>query len=212
MVKNYGLLIDGKWVENKKTLNVLNPFNQKKIASVSIASVAQIKNAIQNSQYAFKKWSRISVKDRSQILKNLFRIVKENKKSLSEIITMESGKPISESMVEVDYGASFIEWAAEQSLGSYGKIFESPELDKKMFYIKKPVGVVAAITPWNFPLAMVTRKVAAAIAAGCSVILKPSELTPLTALKFGELSIESGIPSGVLNIKWRCTTDWKALN
>ena len=200
MVKNYGLLIDGKWVENKKTLNVINPFNQKKIASVSIASAAQIKNAIQNSQYAFKKWSRTSVKDRSQILKNLFRIVKENKKLLSEIITMESGKPLSESMVEVDYGASFIEWAAEQSLGSNGKIFESPELDKKMFYIKKPVGVVAAITPWNFPLAMVTRKVAAAIAAGCSVILKPSELTPLTALKFGELAIESGIPNGVFNI------------
>ncbi len=200
MVKNYGLLIDGKWVENKKTLNVLNPFNQKKIASVSIASAAQIKNAIQNSQYAFKKWSRTSVKERSQILKNLFRIVKENKKLLSEIITMESGKPLSESMVEVDYGSSFIEWAAEQSLRSNGKIFESPELDKKMFYIKKPVGVVAAITPWNFPLAMVTRKVAAAIAAGCSVILKPSELTPLTALKFGELAIESGIPNGVFNI------------
>ena len=200
MVKNYGLLIDGKWVENKKTLNVINPFNQKKIASVSIASAAQIKNAIQNSQYAFKKWSRTSVKDRSQILKNLFKIVIENKKLLSEIITMESGKPLSESMVEVDYGASFIEWAAEQSLRSYGKIFESPELDKKMFYIKKPVGVVAAITPWNFPLAMVTRKVAAAIAAGCSVILKPSELTPLTALKFGELAIESGIPNGVFNI------------
>ena len=172
----------------------------KKIASVSIASAAQIKNAIQNSQYAFKKWSRTSVKDRSQILKNLFRIVKENKKLLSEIITMESGKPLSESMVEVDYGSSFIEWAAEQSLRSNGKIFESPELDKKMFYIKKPVGVVAAITPWNFPLAMVTRKVAAAIAAGCSVILKPSELTPLTALKFGELAIESGIPNGVFNI------------
>ena len=200
MVKNYGLLIDGKWVENKKTLNVLNPFNQKKIASVSIASAAQITNAIQNSQYAFRKWSRISVKDRSQILKNLFRIVKDNKKLLSEIITMESGKPLSESMVEVDYGASFIEWAAEQSLRSYGKIFESPELDKKMFYIRKPVGVVAAITPWNFPLAMVTRKVAAAIAAGCSIILKPSELTPLTALKFGELAIESGIPNGVFNI------------
>lgn len=200
MVKNYGLLIDGKWVENKKTLNVLNPFNQKKIASVSIASAAQTTNAIQNSQYAFRKWSRISVKDRSQILKNLFRIVKDNKKLLSEIITMESGKPLSESMVEVDYGASFIEWAAEQSLRSYGKIFESPELDKKMFYIRKPVGVVAAITPWNFPLAMVTRKVAAAIAAGCSIILKPSELTPLTALKFGELAIESGIPNGVFNI------------
>jgi succinate-semialdehyde dehydrogenase/glutarate-semialdehyde dehydrogenase len=200
MVKNYGLLIDGKWVENKKTLNVLNPFNLKKIASVSIASAAQITNAIQNSQYAFRKWSRISVKDRSQILKNLFRIVKDNKKLLSEIITMESGKPLSESMVEVDYGASFIEWAAEQSLRSYGKIFESPELDKKMFYIRKPVGVVAAITPWNFPLAMVTRKVAAAIAAGCSIILKPSELTPLTALKFGELAIESGIPNGVFNI------------
>ena len=200
MKMNYGLLVDGKWIENKNTLNVLNPFNQKKIASVSIASTIQIKNAIQNSQDAFEKWSKTSVKDRSQILKDLFRIVRENKKLLSEIITLESGKPLSESIVEVDYGASFIEWASEQCLRSSGKIFESPELDKKMFYIKKPVGVVAAITPWNFPLAMVTRKVSAAIAAGCSVILKPSELTPLTALKFGELSIKAGVPKGVFNI------------
>ena len=125
MKMNYGLLVDGKWIENKNTLNVLNPFNQKKIASVSIASTIQIKNAIQNSQDAFEKWSKTSVKDRSQILKDLFRIVRENKKLLSEIITLESGKPLSESIVEVDYGASFIEWASEQCLRSSGKIFES---------------------------------------------------------------------------------------
>ena len=119
---------------------------------------------------------------------------------MSEIITLESGKPLEESKVEVEYGASFIEWAAEQALRSEGKLLESPENNKKMFYIKQPVGVVAAITPWNFPLAMVTRKVSAALAAGCSVILKPSELTPLTALKFGELAIKAGLPKGVFNI------------
>ena len=124
----------------------------------------------------------------------------ESKDSLSKIITLESGKPLEESKVEVEYGASFIEWAAEQALRSEGKLLESPENNKKMFYIKRPVGVVVAITPWNFPLAMVTRKVSAALAAGCSVILKPSELTPLTALKFGELAIKAGLPNGVLNI------------
>ena len=124
----------------------------------------------------------------------------ESKDSLSEIITLESGKPLEESKVEVEYGASFIEWAAEQALRSEGKLLESPENNKKMFYIKRPVGVVVAITPWNFPLAMVTRKVSAALAAGCTVILKPSELTPLTALKFGELAVKAGLPNGVLNI------------
>ena len=144
--------------------------------------------------------SKTSAKFRSEILKKLFKLTIESKDSLSEIITLESGKPLEESKVEVEYGASFIEWAAEQALRSEGKLLESPENNKKMFYIKRPVGVVVAITPWNFPLAMVTRKVSAALAAGCTVILKPSELTPLTALKFGELAVEAGLPNGVLNI------------
>ena len=200
MKKNFGLLINGKWLKNRETIDVFNPFDGKKISTVSCANSNQINNSIKFAHLAFKSWSKTSAKYRSEILKKLFKLTKENIDILSEIITLESGKPLQESKIEVEYGASFIEWAAEQALRSEGKLLESPENDKKMFYIKQPMGVVAAITPWNFPLAMVTRKVSAAIAAGCSVILKPSELTPLTALKFGELAIEAGLPDGVLNI------------
>ena len=200
MNKSFGLLINGKWLNNKKTIDVLNPFDGKKISSVSVAETKEINSSIKSAHLAFKKWSKNSAKYRSEILKNLFKLTIENKETLSEIITLESGKPLRESKVEVEYGASFIEWSAEQALRTEGKLLESPEYDKKMFYVKRPVGVVVAITPWNFPLAMVTRKVSAAIAAGCSVILKPSELTPLTALKFGELAIKAGLPNGVFNI------------
>ena len=200
MNKSFGLLINGKWLNNKKTIDVLNPFDGKKISSVSIAETKEINSSIKSAHLAFQKWSKTSAKYRSEILKNLFKLTIENKETLSEIITLESGKPLQESKVEVEYGASFIEWSAEQALRTEGKLLESPEYDKKMFYVKRPVGVVVAITPWNFPLAMVTRKVSAAIAAGCSVILKPSELTPLTALKFGELAIKAGLPNGVFNI------------
>ena len=200
MNKSFGLLINGKWLNNKKTIDVLNPFDGKKISSVSIAETKEINSSIKSAHLAFQKWSKTSAKYRSEILKNLFKLTIENKETLSEIITLESGKPLRESKVEVEYGASFIEWSAEQALRTEGKLLESPEYDKKMFYVKRPVGVVVAITPWNFPLAMVTRKVSAAIAAGCSVILKPSELTPLTALKFGELAIKAGLPNGVFNI------------
>ena len=200
MNRNFGLLINGKWLKNKKTIDIFNPFDGKKISEVSSADSNQIKNSIKFAHSAFQSWSKTSAKFRSEILKKLFKLTIESKDSLSEIITLESGKPLEESKVEVEYGASFIEWAAEQALRSEGKLLESPENNKKMFYIKRPVGVVVAITPWNFPLAMVTRKVSAALAAGCTVILKPSELTPLTALKFGELAVKAGLPNGVLNI------------
>ena len=200
MKKKYGLLIDGKSQESDSFIKVFNPFNNKIISTIPNANKKQIKIAIESADNAFKLWSEFSSKERSDILKNFYTLVKKNKKKLAEIITLESGKPIQESVVEVDYGASFIEWSAEQALRTNGEIFDSPETEKKMFTIKKPVGVVAAITPWNFPLAMVTRKVSAAVAAGCSVILKPSELTPITAYELGNLSISSGFPPGVLNI------------
>ena len=200
MKKIFGLLINGKWQINNNTIDVTNPFDGKKISSVSSADAKQINKSIQSANEAFKAWSKTSAKYRSEILKNLFSLTKKNKEILAELITLESGKPLAESKVEVEYGASFIEWAAEQALRSEGKLLESPDNNKKMFFIKQPVGVVAAITPWNFPLAMVTRKVSAALAAGCSVILKPSELTPLTALKFGELGMAAGLPDGVFNI------------
>ena len=200
MVKKYGLLINGKWAESRSSFKVWNPSNNKEIAVISNIDDTQILEAINSSEKAFKYWSELNVKKRSNILKEFFHLVIKNREKLAKIITLESGKPLSESLVEVDYGASFIEWSAEQALRLKGELFESPEKEKKMFTMKQPIGVVAAITPWNFPLAMVTRKVSAAVAAGCSVILKPSELTPITALELGILSVKAGFPPGVFNI------------
>ena len=200
MKKNYGSLIHGKWVNGSSSLGVSNPFNNKIISKVSCASIEEIIEAVNSCHLGFKSWSKYSSKDRSEILKDFYNLVKKNRKKISEIITIESGKPIQESNVEVDYGASFIEWSAEQALRIKSDIFESPESGKKLFTIRNPIGVVAAITPWNFPLAMVTRKVSSAVAAGCAVILKPSELTPITALELGSLSLEAGFPPGVFNI------------
>ena len=200
MKKRYGSLISGSWVKHKKTFDVRNPFDNSKILEVYDAEEIGTLEAIKSSANAFKEWKKTSAEERSYFLKTFHSLVLKNKKSIAQTITKESGKPLKESYIEVEYGASFIEWSANQCLRNCGKIFESPEQTKRMFYVKQPVGVVAAITPWNFPLAMVTRKVGAALAAGCCVILKPSELTPITALLLGELSIEAKFPSGIFNI------------
>lgn len=200
MKKRYGSLIDGSWVKHKKTFDVRNPFDNSKILEVYDAEEIGTLNAIKSSDKAFKKWKKTSAEERNYFLKKFHYLVLKNKKNIAKIITKECGKPLKESYIEVEYGASFIEWSANQCLRNCGKIFESPEQTKRMFYVKQPVGVVAAITPWNFPLAMVTRKVCAALAAGCCVILKPSELTPITALVLGELSIEAKFPKGIFNI------------
>lgn len=200
MQKRYGSLIDGSWVKHNKTFEVRNPFDNSKILEVYDAEEIGTLEAIKSSARAFKKWKKTSAEERSHFLKTFHSLVLKNKKRIAKIITKECGKPLKESFVEVEYGASFIEWSANQCLRNCGKIFESPEQTKRMFFVKQPVGVVAAITPWNFPLAMVTRKVSAALAAGCCVILKPSELTPITALFLGELSIEAKFPKGIFNI------------
>ena len=168
MKKIYGSLIHGKWIKGSNFLNVSNPFNNKTITEISTSNITQTVEAIKSCQLGFKSWSKYSAKDRSEILKNFFSLVKKHRTKIAEIITLESGKPIQESIVEVDYGASFIEWSAEQALRIKSDIFESPESGKKLFTIRNPIGVVAAITPWNFPLAMVTRKVSSAVAAGCA--------------------------------------------
>jgi len=200
MKKIYGSLIYGKWIKGSNFSNVLNPFNSKIISKVSTNNIQETIDAIKSCQLGFRSWSKYSAKDRSDILKDFYSLVKKHKRKIAEIITLESGKPIQESNVEVDYGASFIEWSAEQALRIKSDIFEPPESGKKLFTIRRPIGVVAAITPWNFPLAMVTRKVSSAVAAGCTVILKPSELTPITALELGSLSLDAGFPPGVFNI------------
>lgn len=198
--KSYGSLINGKWVKSSKTIDVLNPYNQGVIGKIYDVGENGAVEAIKVAQKAFIAWSAETAEFKFKILKNLFNLILENSKEIAEIITLESGKPIRESNSEISYAASFIEWFAEQAKRINGSILNSPDIEKKMFIIKQPMGVVSAITPWNFPLAMVVRKATAAIAAGCTVVLKPSELTPFSALKFGELSLKAGIPPGVLNI------------
>ena len=198
--KNYGSLIDGLWVTNTNLIDVINPFNQEIIGTVSDLGADGAVRAILAAQEAFKSWSAETAEKRSDILFNWFDLVKKNNDQIAEIITLESGKPLKESYAEVDYAASFIKWFGEQAKRVDGSVLSSPDKRKKMLILKQPIGVVSAITPWNFPIAMAARKASAAIAAGCTVVLKPSELTPFTALKLAELSIEAGLPSGVLNI------------
>tara|TARA_B100000989_G_C19507880_1_gene457367 strand:- start:318 stop:1739 length:1422 start_codon:yes stop_codon:yes gene_type:complete len=193
-------LINGYWIKSSKKIPIENPANQKIIGYLYDVGSQGAKRAIESAHNALPKWSGNSAKYRSEILKKWYSLIKENKKEISKIITLESGKPLKESEVEVEYGASFIEWFAEQSLRVTGEIFNSPDIKKKMMTVKQPIGVVSAITPWNFPLAMVTRKTSAALACGCTVVLKPSELTPITSTKLAELALKAGIPPGVLNV------------
>ena len=197
---SYLSYIDGKWLEGKDFIKIINPSNNKEIGLLADVGEDGAKKAIVAANNAFKKWSKETAVYRSKILKNWFQLIIECKNEIAEIITEEAGKPKKESLIEVEYGASFIEWFAEQSLRINGNLLESNDVTKKMMILKQPIGVVSAITPWNFPVAMVTRKAAAAIAAGCTVVLKPSELTPISAIKLAELAHRAGLPKGVFNV------------
>nr|GEU78806.1 succinate-semialdehyde dehydrogenase, mitochondrial-like [Tanacetum cinerariifolium] len=180
-------LIGGKWVDayDERTIEVNNPANGDVIASVPFMGERETKDAISSAYDAFTHWSKLTAADRSK---------------LAQLITLEQGKPLREAIGEVIYAANFIEFFAEEAKRVYGDVIPSPNPDRRLFVLKQPVGVVAAITPWNYPLAMITRKAGPALACGCTVVIKPSELTPLTALAAAELAIQSGIPPGVLNI------------
>ena len=198
--KLYCSYINGKWVKSSKTINIINPSNNLSIGELCDLGEKGAKSAVSAASNAFSTWSTETSDFRANILKKWYDLIIKNKNELAEIITLETGKPLSESLAEVIYGSSFIEWFAEQSKRIKGNILSSNDNDKKMLILKQPIGVVSAITPWNFPVAMVTRKASAAIAAGCTVVLKPSELTPISCLKIAELSKEAGLPKGVLNI------------
>ena len=197
---NFGSLIDGKWVDKNKTIGVFNPSNNQLLGNISDVGSEGAENAVEAAFKAFGTWSKETSENRAKLLMKWFEIIINNKNELSEIVTLESGKPLKESLVEVEYGASFIKWFAEQAKRIEGSLLSSPDTKKRMLILKQPVGVVSAITPWNFPVAMIARKASAAIAAGCTIVLKPSELTPLSANKLGEFSIKAGIPNGVFNI------------
>ncbi|KAL7592383.1 hypothetical protein Lser_V15G35384 [Lactuca serriola] len=195
-------LIGGKWIDayDGKTIEVNNPASGDVIASVACMGERETKDAISSAYDAFSHWSKLTANDRSNRLRNWYNLLHEHKEALAQLITLEQGKPLKEAIGEVGYGASFIEFFAEEAKRIYGDVIPATLSDRRLFVIKQPVGVVAAITPWNFPLAMIARKVGPALACGCTVVIKPSELTPLTALAAAELALQSGIPPGVLNV------------
>lgn len=195
-------LIDGHWVaaRNGATLPVHNPATGELIAHIPDVGAEQTHEAIAAAQAAFLLWKERSAEDRARILRRWFELMQQHQDDLALLMTSEQGKPLAESRGEIAYAASYIEWYAEEARRVYGEIIPSPWPDKRLLVTREPVGVCAAITPWNFPAAMITRKVAPALAAGCSIIVKPATQTPLSALAMAELAQRAGVPAGVFNV------------
>ncbi|WP_416739810.1 NAD-dependent succinate-semialdehyde dehydrogenase [Pseudomonas sp. NFX71] len=196
----HGNFIDGQWSSGGVTYPVLNPANGELIADVQKAGAEQTSLAIDAANRALPAWRKLTAKERSQKLKRWGELMLSNQKELATLLSREQGKPLAEAMGEVVYAASFLEWFAEEAKRAYGDVIPSHKADARIIVVKEAIGVVAAITPWNFPLAMVTRKVGPALAAGCTMILKPSEETPLSAFALAVLAEQAGIPAGVFNI------------
>lgn len=192
--------IAGAFVNQADTFSVDNPANGELIAKVSNTSLEQAAQAILAAQTALSTWKNSTAKSRAELLRTWFNLILEHADDLARLLTLEQGKPLAEAKAEVVYGASFVEWFAEQAKRIEGSVLESPQPGRELLVLKQGIGVCAAITPWNFPIAMVTRKVAPALAAGCTVLLKPAEQTPLSALALAQLAFEAGIPAGVLNV------------
>ncbi|MDF2529534.1 MAG: succinate-semialdehyde dehydrogenase, partial [Gammaproteobacteria bacterium] len=194
--------INGRWVEagNKAVLTVVNPFDQSRLGSIPNCTAKDAKIAIEAASEAFSAWQTKTAQERSTILFKWAELIEANLEDLARMITLEGGKPLAESRTEAQYATSFIRWFAEEAKRVYGDVLQPNKPGHHPIVIKQAVGVVAAITPWNFPAAMITRKVAPALAAGCTVVIKPSELTPYTALALTHLAEQAGFPAGVINV------------
>ena len=193
-------LINGQWVKGASTFEVTDPATGLKLADVANLGAAEAEAAIAAANAAWPVWRSKTAKERSTIMRKWFDLLIAHTEDLARLMTAENGKPLAESRGEVAYGASFVEWFAEEAKRINGETLPQFDNNRRLMVIRQPIGVCAAITPWNFPLAMITRKVAPALAAGCPVVIKPAELTPLTALAAAELAVRAGIPAGVLNI------------
>jgi succinate-semialdehyde dehydrogenase/glutarate-semialdehyde dehydrogenase len=193
-------LIDGQWITSSKTFPVLDPATGGKLANVPDLNADDARRAIDAAHRAFPAWAAKPAKDRSAILRRWFELILAETEALAQLMTAEQGKPLCESRKEVAYGASFVEWFAEEGKRAYGHTIPTTGASRRYLTIKQPIGVCAAITPWNFPIAMITRKVSSALAAGCTIIVKPSEETPLCALAVAKLAVDAGVPNGVLNV------------
>jgi len=192
--------INGTWVTAATHFAVTNPADGVAIASVPNMSAADAHQAIAAAQAAFPAWSAKTGKERAHILRKWFDLILAHADDLALLMTAEQGKPLAEARGEVLYGASFIEWFAEEAKRVNGDVMNSPWTDRRIVTLRQPIGVCAAITPWNFPIAMITRKIAPALAAGCSIVIKPAEQTPLSALALAELAHRAGLPAGVINV------------
>ena len=194
--------IAGIWTDadSGATFSVINPATEKELGTVPSMGAAETRRAIEAAHAAFKPWSRLTAKQRSAILRRWYELMLIHQEDLATLMTLEQGKSLTEARGEIAYAASFIEWFAEEGKRSYGDVIPHTQEGKRYLTIKQPVGVVAAITPWNFPAAMITRKAGPALAAGCPVVLKPASATPYSALALAELGNRAGLPAGVFNV------------
>jgi succinate-semialdehyde dehydrogenase/glutarate-semialdehyde dehydrogenase len=205
MIKNKELLktagyINGKWVKGRKTFPVLNPFNQKEICKVADLGKKEAIAAVKAAQEAFPLWSALPAPEREQKIKKLVQLIQAHSADLATLLTTEQGKPLPQAQGEVAWGADLIQWVAEEGCRIHGYTQPDPDKDRQVITFRQPIGVVAVITPWNFPFLLTARMAFAAIAAGCTVVHKPAEDTPLNALALAYLAQEAGIPKGVLNV------------
>lgn len=194
--------IGGSWcaAASGRTLAVQNPATGAAVGTIPDCDATDTRNAIEGAQAAFARWRSSTAGDRAVLLERWHALIRENEADLARIMTAEQGKPLAEAVGEIRYAATFVKWFAEEARRVEGKTLESPEANRRVFVLMEPVGVAAAITPWNFPAAMITRKCAPALAAGCAIVVKPSELTPFTALALAKLAEEAGFPPGVFNV------------
>lgn len=194
--------INGEWVnaDNGDKISVFNPATNEEIVSIASVGATEVRRAIEAAEVAQKVWAARPAKDRSALLRKWFDLIMANQEDLAIIMTTEQGKVLAESRGEIAYCASFVEWFAEEAKRIYGDVIATPQIDRRAIVIKQPVGVVAAITPWNFPSAMIGRKAAPALAVGCAIVIKPATETPLSALALAELADRAGIPAGLLSV------------
>ncbi|KAI0758000.1 succinic semialdehyde dehydrogenase [Fomes fomentarius] len=194
--------IDGKWVDAKDggVIKVINPATAEELGTVPELGLEETKQAIEAASTAFKTWSKTAAKERHDILMKLYALMKENSDDLARLITLENGKPFAEAKGEHAYSSSFIEWFAEEAVRTYGEVIPSAFTNIRNVVVKQPIGVVSILTPWNFPSAMITRKLGAALAAGCTAVIKPPPETPFSALALVELANRAGVPPGVINV------------
>lgn len=196
--------IGGEWIKTGKTFDVINPATGKVLVQVADCGAKETEQAIEAAHKAFPAWAAKTAKERAAILKKWYQLIMDNKEDLGAIMTAEQGKPLKEAIGEIGYGAAFVEWFAEEGKRVYGDIIPNTTSGTRIMTTKQPIGVCGMITPWNFPSAMITRKMPPALAAGCTVISKPAEATPLSALALAVLAEEAGFPKGVINV---VTTD-----